>query len=42
MSGGTRVSVNQQTMIHCSMDKAILVITWGQAFAYIRESYQQL
>jgi hypothetical protein len=37
-----RVALNQQTIIHSSMEMGMLIITSGRAFSYIRESYQQL
>jgi hypothetical protein len=36
-----RAVVIQQTIIHFSVEMGLLVITWGQTFSYIRESYQQ-
>jgi hypothetical protein len=31
-----------QRIIHFSMEKEMKIINYGQAFLYIRESYQQL
>jgi len=35
------MSFNQQTNLHFSMVKGILVVVWGRAFPYTRESDKQ-
>jgi hypothetical protein len=36
------MALNQQIIIHSSMEMGMLIITLGQAFSNIRASYQQL
>ena len=42
MADGKRAALNMQTIRHFSVDKGIKIISWGQEFLYIKESYQQL
>jgi hypothetical protein len=37
-----RVVVSQPMFIHFSMEKKMLIIIYGNAFLYIRESYKKL
>jgi hypothetical protein len=39
-SDGTRVARNQQMIIHSCVEMGMLIITQGQVFSYIRNSYQ--
>jgi hypothetical protein len=41
-SDGTRVALNQQLIVHSSMEMGMLISTKGQTSPYTRESYQQL
>jgi TPP-dependent indolepyruvate ferredoxin oxidoreductase alpha subunit len=41
-SDGRREALNGQRIIHFSMDRGMGIISQGQDFSYIRESYQRL
>jgi hypothetical protein len=41
-SDGTRAALNGQRIIHSSMERGMKIISLGQVFLCIRESYQQL
>jgi hypothetical protein len=41
-SDGTGVEINQQMIIHSSMEMGMRAINYGWYFLYIKESYQQL